>query len=149
MGTRSIKIQGLNPNEIYCCDKRDVVQYFVEEEQEDLFIVFGGGVMSRKESKNNEYYYKQYNVKGRVVFWLSVDNINSSLKKFVFLHAYILNRDEESEEIRTRFSNEVLPKLYSIYQNVKASAPLKTDYGRFNAIVSYHEKKFAIKEIFK
>lgn len=115
----TIKLRALNLNETYICTKKELKSVF---KNADLDVYFGTCMQSREEEKNNFFYRPNRGCKDRIVANLivgkdriCVNNISlGSCLKF-----YILKRDGYTDELHSLFVDDVLPKLFDLYNKYK------------------------------
>lgn len=114
----TIKMRGLNPNETYCCTKRELKAVFKET---DIDVYFGYSI-SRQELQNNKAYSIDKKSDDRIVASMMVGKERALPEGIMMgssLRFFILDKKSFTEKDREIFGTEVLPKLHSIYQEHK------------------------------
>lgn len=114
----TIKMRGLNPNETYCCTKRDLKAVFKET---DIDVYFGYSI-SRQEMQNNKTYRIDKKNNDRIAVSMMVGKkreLPEGITMGASLRFFILDKNSFTEKNREIFRAKVLPKLYDIYQEHK------------------------------
>ena len=116
----SIKVRGLNPDETFCCSKKDFLKVFGSVD-EAFTVYFGGlGIYSRDEVKNGDKrpcVRKGYNDPSHYILMGMILEKEADRRGHIgFASINILKKAYYSEERRQRFVKEMLPKIYELYK---------------------------------
>ncbi len=147
----SIKVRGLNPDETFCCSKKDFLKVFGSVD-EAFTVHFGGlALYSRDGVKNGDKrpcIRKFYNDPGNyVLMGVVLKREKDALGHIGFAYINILKKSNYSEEKRQKFVKEMLPKIYELYKKYRGNKILEeTEYGRYNMSVAMVGDKFVIEE---
>ena len=147
----SIKVRGLNPDETFCCSKKDFLKVFGSVD-EAFTVYFGGlGIYSRDEVKNGDKrpcVRKGYNDPSHyILMGMTLEREADQWGDIGFAWFTILKKEYYSEEKRQRFVKEMLPKIYELYKKYRGNKILEeTEYGRYRMSVAMVGDKFVIEE---
>ena len=147
----SIKVRGLNPDETFCCSKKDFLKVFGSVD-EAFTVHFGGlALYSRDGVKNGDKrpcIRKGYNDPSHyILMGMTLEREADQWGDIGFAWFTILKKEYYSEEKRQRFVKEMLPKIYELYKKYRGNKILEeTEYGRYNMSVAMDGDKFVIEE---
>ena len=147
----SIKVRGLNPDETFCCSKKDFLKVFGSVD-EAFTVHFGGlALYSRDGVKNGDKrpcIRKGYNDPSHyILMGMTLEREADQWGDIGFAWFTILKKEYYSEEKRQRFVKEMLPKIYELYKKYRGNKILEeTEYGRYRMSVAMVGDKFVIEE---
>ena len=147
----SIKVRGLNPDETFCCSKKDFLKVFGSVD-EAFTVHFGGlALYSRDGVKNGDKrpcIRKGYNDPSHyILMGMTLESEADQWGDIGFAWFTILKKEYYSEEKRQRFVKEMLPKIYELYKKYRGNKILEeTEYGRYRMSVAMVGDKFVIEE---
>ena len=147
----SIKVRGLNPDETFCCSKKDFLKVFGSVD-EAFTVHFGGlALYSRDGVKNGDKrpcIRKGYNDPSHYILMGMILEKEADRRGHIgFASINILKKAYYSEERRQRFVKEILPKIYELYKKYRGNKILEeTEYGRYRMSVAMVGDKFVIEE---
>ena len=121
----------LNRNEIFCCSKKDVKNFFGNC---DIIINFAS--YHRNYQINSLRKKKNKNIKGKIIASLSIFNtlgqIGSNGSHNIYLYFYVLKKEKYSEELEKIFISQYLSKLKDFYNKYKDFDKIN---GEFEAVI--------------
>ena len=147
----SIKVRGLNPDETFCCSKKDFLKVFGSVD-EAFTVHFGGlALYSRDGVKNGDKrpcIRKGYNDPSHyILMGMTLEREADQWGDIGFAWFTILKKEYYSEEKRQRFVKEMLPKIYELYKKYRGNKILEeTEYGRYRMSVAMVGDKSVIEE---
>ena len=147
----SIKVRGLNPDETFCCSKKDFLKVFGSVD-EAFTVHFGGLALYSRDGVNNgdkrPCIRKGYNDPSHyILMGMTLEREADQWGDIGFAWFTILKKEYYSEEKRQRFVKEMLPKIYELYKKYRGNKILEeTEYGRYRMSVAMVGDKFVIEE---